>query len=110
MRRWSTVLVVAAVAAVAVFAAADALRGNGEPAVPAASPTGTRPQPPTLRETLRGQGISGQILYSDQDCILHSLVLPQMVDDVVRGENGAELSTRAASASRPAVFVTTTSS
>ena len=89
MRRWSTVLVVAAVAAVAVFAAADALRGNGEPTVPAASPTGTRPQPPTLRETLRGQGISGQILYSDQDCILHSLVLPQMVDDVVRGENGA---------------------
>jgi hypothetical protein len=89
MRRWSTALVVVAVAAVAVFAAADALRGNDEPKAPAASPTTTRPKPPTVRETLRSQGVSGQILYSDQDCILHSLVLPQMVDEVVRGENGA---------------------
>jgi hypothetical protein len=89
MRRWSTALVVVAIAALAVFAAADALRGNGEPNVPAASPTITRPKPPTLRETLRGQGVSGQILYSDQNCILHSLVLPQMVDEVVRGETGA---------------------
>jgi hypothetical protein len=89
MRRWSTALIVVAVAALAVFAAADALRGVDEPKVPAASPTSTRPKPPTLRETLRHQGVSGQILYSDQDCILHSLVLPQMVDDVVRGENGA---------------------
>jgi hypothetical protein len=89
MRRWSTALIVVAVAALAVFAAADALRGNDEPKTPAASPTITRPKPPTLRETLRSQGVSGQILYSDQDCILHSLVLPQMVDEVVRGENGA---------------------
>src|SRR6266511_4398146 len=89
MRRWSTALIVVAVAALAVFAAADALRGRDEQKAPAASPTSTRPKAPTLRETLRGQGVSGQILYSDQDCILHSLVLPQMVDDVVRGENGA---------------------
>jgi hypothetical protein len=89
MRRWSTVLVVVAVAAVAVFATADALRGGDGPEAPAASLTSTKPKPPTLRETLRGQGVSGQILYSDQDCIVHSLVLPQMVDDVVRGENGA---------------------
>jgi hypothetical protein len=89
MRRLSTALVVVAVAALAVFAAADALRGDDELKAPAASPTSTRPKSPTLRETLRGQGVSGQILYSDQDCILHSLVLPQMVDDVVRRENGA---------------------
>jgi hypothetical protein len=89
MRRWSTALVVAAVAAVAVFAAADALRGHGQPGDAASVPASTRERAPTLRETLRRQGISGQILYSDRDCILHSLLLPQMVDDVVRRENGA---------------------
>jgi hypothetical protein len=89
MRRWSTALIVVAVAALAVFAAADALRGDGQPRDTASVPATTRERPPTLRETLRGQGVSGQILYSDQDCILHSLVLPQMVDDVVRRENGA---------------------
>jgi hypothetical protein len=89
MRRWSTVLVVVAVAAVAVFAAADALRGDGQPGGAASVPVTTRERAPTLRETLRSQGVSGQILYSDQDCILHSLLLPQMVDEVVRRENGA---------------------
>jgi hypothetical protein len=87
MRRWSTVLIVAAVAALAVFAAADALRGDGQPRDAASVPPTTRERAPTLRETLRGQGLSGQILYSDQDCILHSLVLPQMVDDIVRRDN-----------------------
>jgi hypothetical protein len=89
MRRWSTALIVMAVAALAVFAAADALRGDGQPRDAASVPATTRERPPTLRETLSGQGVSGQILYSDQDCILHSLVLPQMVDDVVRRDNGA---------------------
>ena len=89
MRRWSTALIVVAVAALAVFAAADALRGHGQPRDAASVPATTRESPPTLRETLRGQGVSGQILYSDQDCILHSLLLPQMVDDVVRGDTGA---------------------
>jgi hypothetical protein len=88
MRRWSTALVVVAVAALAVFAAADALRGERQPRDAASVPPTTRERAPTLRETLRGQGISGQILYSDQDCILHSLLLPQMVDEVVRRENG----------------------
>jgi hypothetical protein len=109
MHRWSTALVVVAVAALAVFAAADALRGNDEPKAPAASPTTTRPKPPTLRETLRGQGVSGQILYSDQDCIIHSLVLPQMVDEVVAARRARALSTPAGSESEAAVFVTTTS-
>jgi hypothetical protein len=89
MRRWSTALIVVGVAALAVFAAADALRGHGQPRDAASVPATTRERPPTLRETLRGQGVSGQIVYSDQDCILHSLVLPQMVDDVVRRDNGA---------------------
>jgi hypothetical protein len=89
MRRWSTALIVVAVAALAVFAAADALRGHGQPRDAASVPATTRERAPTLRERLRSQGVSGQILYSDQDCILHSLVLPQMVDDVVRGDTGA---------------------
>ena len=89
MRRWSTALIVVGVAALAVFAAADALRGDGQPKGGASVPATTRERPPTLRETLRRQGVSGQILYSGQDCILHSLVLPQMVDDVVRRDNGA---------------------
>jgi hypothetical protein len=89
MRRSSTALIVVAVAALAVFAAADALRGDGQPRDAASVPATLRESPPALRETLRGQGVSGQILYSDQDCILHSLVLPQMVDDVVRTDNGA---------------------
>jgi hypothetical protein len=88
MRRWSTALIVVAVAALAVFAAADALRGDGQPRNAASVPATTRERPPTLRETLSGLGVSGQILYSDQDCILHSLVLPQMIDDVVRRDNG----------------------
>jgi hypothetical protein len=89
MRRWSAALVVVAVAAVAVFAAADALRGHRQPGDAASVPATTRERAPTLRETLGSQGVSGQILYSDQDCILHSLVLPEMVDDVVRRDNGA---------------------
>jgi hypothetical protein len=90
MRRWTTVLIVGAVVAVAVFAAADALRGRDEPKAPAASPTITRPKPPTLRDILRREAIAGFALYSDQNCRLHSLLLPRMVDDVVREEGGAE--------------------
>jgi hypothetical protein len=89
MRRWSTALIVVGVAALAVLAAADALRGNDEPTAPVASPTITRPRPQTLRELLRREEIAGFVVYSDQDCLLHSLLLPQLEDDVVREEGGA---------------------
>jgi hypothetical protein len=89
----ATLLLVAAVGILAALALADALRPNGETkraAVPStAPPTTARPEPPTLLETLRDEAIAGFVLYSDQDCRLHSLLLPRMVDDVVRGENGA---------------------
>jgi hypothetical protein len=89
MRRWSTALVVVAVAAVAVFAAADALRGHDEPKASAPAPTMTRPEPPTLHELLRRTDIIGFVVYSDHDCRLHSLLLPGMEDDVVREEGGS---------------------
>jgi hypothetical protein len=89
MRGWSTALIVAAVAAVAVFAAADALRGHDEPKASAPGPTITRPKPPTLHELLRRKEIAGFVVYSDHDCRLHSLLLPGLEDNVVREEGGS---------------------
>ena len=90
MRRWSTWIVAVAIGLLGALALTDALRSSGEhrssPAAPAAT---TRPEPATLTDVLRRGGVSGSVLYSDQDCILHSLILPQMIDEVVRGDNGA---------------------
>ena len=88
MRRWITPLIVAGVVALGVLAAADALRGRSEHSVSAEStPTVTRPAPPpTLPEMLRREAITGFVTYTDQDCVLHSVILPRMIDDVVRTE------------------------
>jgi hypothetical protein len=87
MRRWTTPLIVAGVVAVAVLAAADALRGHEETKVaPTESPTVTRTAPPTLQEMLRREAIAGFLVYSDPDCVLHSLLVPRMLDQVVRSE------------------------
>jgi len=78
----------------AALALADALRPNDEtkPAAASSAPaTTTRSEPPTLLETLRDEAIAGFVLYSDQDCRLHSLLLPRMVDDVVRDEGGSDM-------------------
>ncbi len=90
MRRWTTPLIVVGILAVGVVAVADALRGDGEPKAAAESPTITRPAPPTLREVLRREAVTGFVLYSDDQCRLHSLLLPSLVDDVVRRENGSD--------------------
>jgi len=84
---------VAAVCILAALALADALRSKGDSAPSAASPaTSTaKPQPPTLLGTLRDEAISGFVLYSDRDCRLHSLLLPRMVDDVIRDEGGSDI-------------------
>ncbi len=79
----------------AALALADALRPKGD-ARPAAGPgttsaTTTRPSPPTLLDTLRDEAVSGFVLYSDRDCRLHALLLPRLVDDVVRDENGGDI-------------------
>jgi hypothetical protein len=87
----TTVILIAAVAILAALALADALRSDGKRDSAAASPaaTTTRPKAPTLTETLRRAGVSGRLLYSDQDCIVHSLLLPQMADGLLQGDNGA---------------------
>jgi hypothetical protein len=90
MRRWTTPLIVVGIIAVAVLAAADALRGNGEPAARVESSTITRASRPTLAEMLRQEAVTGFVLYSDDECRLHSLLLPRLVDDVVRREDGSD--------------------
>src|SRR6187200_2680616 len=92
VRRSFTLFLVIAVGILAALAVADALRPKGG-AGPAATPpaTTTRPGPPTLLDTLREEAISGFVLYSDRDCRLHSLLLPRMIDDVVRDEGGADI-------------------
>ena len=90
----ATLFLLAAVGILAALALADALRKDD--AQPAAGPattsaTTTRPEPPTLLETLRDEAVSGFVLYSDQDCRLHSLLLPRMIDDVVRNEDGGDV-------------------
>jgi hypothetical protein len=91
----ATLVLLAAVGILAALALADALRPNGETtpaAVPSTAPaTTTSTEPRTLLETLRDEAVAGFVLYSDQDCRLHSLLLPRMVDDVVRNEGGADV-------------------
>lgn len=92
VRRSFTLFLVAAVGILGALALADALRPKGG-AGPAATPPAmtTRPGPPTLLDTLRDEAVSGFVLYSDRDCRLHSLLLPRMIDDVVRDEGGADV-------------------
>lgn len=81
-------MVVAAVGTIAVLAAADALRGgpHAEPRPEAGTTTSARA--PTLAETLRREAVVGFVLYSDDDCDVHSLLLPRLVDEIVRDESG----------------------
>src|SRR3954451_2537739 len=95
VRSGATLFLLAAVGILAALALADALRPKDDAelvAGPAATTaTTTRPGPPTLLDTLRSEAVSGFVLYSDQDCRLHSLLLPGMVDDVVRSEDGGDV-------------------
>jgi len=91
MRSGATRLLLAAVGIVAALAVADALRPKESPPRPASLPTTTQTKPPTLLGTLRDEAISGFVLYSDRDCRLHSLLLPRMVDAVVRTEGGSDV-------------------
>ena len=88
MRRWITLLIVVGVVTLGLLAAADALRGRGESKVVSEPPTTTRASPPTLRETLRREAVTGFVAYSDGDCVLHSLLLPRLLDQVVRTDSG----------------------
>ncbi len=93
VRSGATLFLLAAVGILAALAVADALRKDAHLAAGAdtTSATTTRPAPPTLLGTLRDEAIAGFVLYSDQDCRLHSFLLPRMVDDVVRSEDGGDV-------------------
>jgi hypothetical protein len=88
MRRFPTVLVVGGVLLLAALAAADALRGHGDPdRAPAA--TTTRPKAGTaLSEKLRRKGVSDRIVYSDEQCLVHTLLLPELEDVILRRGSG----------------------
>jgi hypothetical protein len=93
MQRGATVAVVIALAVLGALAVGDALRSepSSTPAATSAPATTTQNEPPTLLGTLRDEAISGFVLYSDRDCRLHSLLLPRMIDDVVRDEGGSDV-------------------
>jgi hypothetical protein len=84
VRGLTTALVVAGVALVGVLAAADALRGDDDPEAlsPSSRPTVSTEQP-SLQETLRREVVLGVLLYSDEDCRVHTLLLPPMIDQRV---------------------------
>jgi hypothetical protein len=91
--RGTTVLVVVGILLLGALAVADALRQDAKSTSAAASTEAsltTAPlKPPTLLETLRSEAVSGFVVYSDQDCRLHSLLLPRMIDDVIRDNDGS---------------------
>jgi hypothetical protein len=94
VRSGATLFLLAAVGILAALALADALRKDDTQPVagPATTRGSTTPrEPPTLLDTLRNEAVSGFVLYSDQDCRLHSLLLPRMIDDVVRTEDGGDI-------------------
>jgi hypothetical protein len=94
VRKSATLILVGAIGILVALAVADALRpdSTSSPAASRPAPTSTtKPEPPTLIGTLRDEAISGFVVYSDQDCRLHSLLLPRMVDDVVRDEGGTDI-------------------
>ena len=93
VRQRGTWLVVGAIAVLATLALADALRGDGDDPAPAApatttTTTTTGAPPQSLPELLRTEAVNGFVIYSDEDCDLHSLLLPRLVDELVRDERG----------------------
>jgi hypothetical protein len=74
-----TAVVVAAVALVGLLAIADALRGTEEPRSAPAT-TGVAEETESLAATLREEVVIGFLVYSDGECRLHTLVLPELVD------------------------------
>ena len=77
-----TALIVVAVALVGILATADALRDT-EPEPSNSGDRTTTERPPSLAETLREELVIGRLFWSDEDCQLHSLALPQMDDELV---------------------------
>jgi hypothetical protein len=83
MRGLSTAAIVAAVVVVGLLAIADALRSSDPAAQPVPAPTTTRASSATLPDTLRDELVIGRLIYSDAECRLHTLELPDMVNEPV---------------------------
>jgi hypothetical protein len=80
-RRWSTWLVVAGLAAIALIAVADAFREEPEAVGSEAGSTtvtGLGEDRGEAVSRLREAGVSGVLTYSDEDCRLHAVSLPDL--------------------------------
>lgn len=81
MRKIGTGVVVAALAALGLVAAVDALLGADASSLPARQTT-TAPllarQPELAVAQLREAGVSGQLTFSDEECRLHAVSLPEL--------------------------------
>ena len=82
MGRWGTWLVVAALAGLGIAATLDAFVGEEEPSRRSAQPASTAPllarQPELAVSQLREAGVSGLLTFSDEDCRLHAVSLPEL--------------------------------
>lgn len=82
MRGWGTWLLVVALAGLGLVATVDALVGEGDSPRRAARSTTTVPllarQPELAVSQLREAGVSGLLTYSDEDCRLHAVSLPEL--------------------------------
>lgn len=83
MRHWGTGLVVIALGALGLAAAVDVLRGGEERLVPQARQTETRDpvlarQPELAVAQLREAGVGGVLTFSDEDCRLRAVSLPEL--------------------------------
>ena len=82
MRGWGTWLLVVALAGLGLVATVDALVGEGDSRRRAARSTTTVPllarQPELVVSQLREAGVSGLLTYSDEDCRLHAVSLPEL--------------------------------
>ena len=76
--RWVTAALALAVVALALAATVDALRGRDIPDR-ADTPGRTASRPlDDVAKRLRAAGVAGEFLYSDDDCVIHRLVLPEL--------------------------------
>lgn len=82
MGRWGTWLIAAALAGLGLAATLDAFVGEEEPSRRSARSTSTAPllarQPALAVSQLREAGVSGLITFSDEDCRLHAVALPEL--------------------------------
>jgi hypothetical protein len=77
VRRWATPLLAAAFAALAIIATVDALRGDGDN-VAVDAPARTGDAADEAAERLRAAGTAGELLVSDDDCVIYRLALPDL--------------------------------